>query len=92
MTDEAQETYGVAGELITFQRLPDLSQAITVKDSLDTILVEGDDYQLMKSGIQAIEGGGIDDQGIKVSYTPLKANMIQALVESGREFTLFMEG
>ncbi|WP_448218402.1 phage tail tube protein [Endozoicomonas sp. 2B-B] len=92
VTDEAQETYGVAGELIPFQRLPDLSQAITVKDSLDTILVEGDDYQLMKSGIQVIEGGGIDDQGIKVSYTPLKANMVQALVESGREFTLFMEG
>lgn len=57
-TDAAQKTYGVAGELIPFQRLPDLSQAITVKDSLDTILVEGDDYQLMKSGIQVIEGGG----------------------------------
>ncbi|WP_257287971.1 MULTISPECIES: hypothetical protein [unclassified Endozoicomonas] len=92
VTDEAQETYGVAGELIPFGNLPDLDQTITVKDSLDTILVEGDDYQLMKSGIQVIEGGGIDDQGIKVSYTPLKANMVQALVESGREFTLFMEG
>ncbi|WP_422472556.1 hypothetical protein [Endozoicomonas sp. ALB032] len=92
VTDEAQETYGVADELIPFQRLPDLSQTITVKDSLDTVLVEGDDYQLMKSGIQVVEGGGIDDQGIKVSYTPLKANMVQALVESGREFTLFMEG
>ncbi|WOG29888.1 hypothetical protein [Endozoicomonas sp. 8E] len=92
VTDEAQETYGVAGELIPFGHLPDLDQTITVKDSLDTVLVEGDDYQLMKSGIQVIEGGGVDNLGIKVSYTPLKANMVQALVESGREFTLFMEG
>ena len=30
--------------------------------------------------------------GVKVSYTPLKSNMIQALVESGREFILFMQG
>ncbi len=42
-TDAAQKTYGVAGELIPLQRLPDLSQAIMVKDSLDTILVEGND-------------------------------------------------
>lgn len=92
MTDEAQETFGVAGELIPFEHLPDLDQTITVKDSPDTVLVEGDDHQLMKSGIQVIEGGGIDDQGIKVSYTPLKANTVQVLVESGREFTLFMKG
>ncbi len=92
VTDEAQETFGVAGELIPFEHLPDLDQTITVKDSPDTVLVEGDDHQLMKSGIQVIEGGGIDDQGIKVSYTPLKANTVQALVESGRDFTLFMKG
>ncbi|KEQ18080.1 phage tail tube protein [Endozoicomonas numazuensis] len=92
VTDEALTTHGVAGELIPFKRLPDLKQTITVKDSQDATLVEGDDYELMKSGIQVIEGGDIDDQGIKVSYTPLKANMVQALVESGREFTLFMEG
>ncbi|MGI9279263.1 MAG: hypothetical protein ACR2PX_06485 [Endozoicomonas sp.] len=92
VTDEELATHGVAGELIPFKRLPDLKQTITVKDSQDVTLLEGDDYELMKSGIQVVDGGGIDDQGIKVSYTPLKANMVQALVESGREFTLFMEG
>ncbi len=92
VVDEELETHGVADELIPFKRLPDLSQTITVKDSLDTTLVKGEDYELMKSGIKVLDGGGIDDQGVKVSYTPLKANMVQALVESGREFILFMEG
>ena len=92
VTDEELVSHGVAGELIPFNRLPDQSQTITVKDSLDTILVKGDDYELAKSGIKVLAEGGIDDQGIKVSYTPIKANMVQALVESGREFVLFMEG
>ncbi|WP_202969911.1 hypothetical protein, partial [Endozoicomonas atrinae] len=85
-------SHGVADELIPFKRLPDLNQSITVKDSLDTTLVAGDDYELTQSGIKVIDGGGIDNLGIKVSYTPLPANMVQALVESGREFVLFMEG
>ncbi len=92
ITDEPLVSHGVADELIPFKRLPDLNQSITVKDSLDTTLVAGDDYELTQSGIKVIDGGGIDNLGIKVSYTPLPANMVQALVESGREFVLFMEG
>ena len=92
ITDEPLVSHGVADELIPFKRLPDLNQSIMVKDSLDTTLVAGDDYELTQSGIKVIDGGGIDNLGIKVSYTPLPANMVQALVESGREFVLFMEG
>ena len=92
ITDEPLVSHGVADELIPFKRLPDLNQSITVKDSLDTTLVAGDDFELTHSGIKVIHGGGIDNLGIKVSYTPLAANMVQALVESGREFVLFMEG
>ena len=92
VTDEELVSYGVADELIPFNSLPDNSQSLTVKDSLDTVLTEGDDYERVKSGIKVLDGGGIDNQGIKVSYTPMKANMVQALVESGREFVLFMEG
>lgn len=92
ITDEPLVSHGVANELIPFKRLPDLNQSITVKDSLDTTLIVGDDYELTQSGIKVIDGGGIDNQGVKVSYTPLSTNMVQALVESGREFVLFMEG
>ena len=92
VADEEQASFGIAGELIPFDKLPDSSQSITIKDSLDTILTEGDDYVRVASGIKVVDGGGIDDQGVKVSYTPVAANMVQALVESGKEFVLFMEG
>ncbi|WP_263080683.1 hypothetical protein [Endozoicomonas sp. Mp262] len=92
VVDEELVSYGVADELIPFNSLPDNSQFLTVKDSLDTVLTEGDDYERVKSGIKVLDGGGIDNQGVKVSYTPVQANMVQALVESGREFILFMEG
>ena len=92
ITDEVLASHGVDGEFIPFNKLPDLSQTVTVKDSLDVELVAGEDYELEKSGIKVIGDAGIDDMGVKVSYTPLKSNMIQALVESGREFILFMQG
>ena len=92
VTDEILPSHGVEGELIPFNKLPDLSQPVTVKDSTDTALVVAVDYELTKSGIKVLAGGSIDDQGVTVGYTPLAANMVQALVESGREFVLFMEG
>ena len=92
VTDEPHTSFGVGGELIPFDTMPDLTKPITVKDSLDTTLIEGDDYTLTKAGIKVVSGGGIDNLGITVSYTPLASNMVQALIESGKEFVLFMEG
>ena len=90
--DEEWASHGVADELIPFNKLPDSGSVVTVKDSMDATLIEGDDYERVASGIKVIGGGGIDSSGVKVSYTPVAANMVQALVESGKEFVLFMEG
>ena len=90
--DEPHTCHGVADELIPLDKIPDLTKSITVKDSLDSTLTEGDDYMLTKAGIKVLEGGGIDNLGVTVSYTPLASNMVQALIESGKEFVLFMEG
>ncbi len=92
ITDEALTAHGVDGELIPFAYLPDLSQAITVTNSSDQEMVKGTDYELTKSGIQVISGAGISSEQLTVDYTPLPGNMVQALVESGKEFSLFMEG
>ncbi|WP_299735383.1 hypothetical protein [uncultured Endozoicomonas sp.] len=92
ITDEPHTSFGVADELIPFDKIPDLTKAITVKDSLETALTEGDDYMLTKAGIKVVDGGGIDNLGVSVSYTPLPSDMVQALIESGKEFALFMEG
>ncbi len=92
ITDEPHTSYGVANEFIPFDKIPDTTKSVIVKDSMDTTLAEGDDYELTKSGIKVIDGGGIDNLGVSVSYTPLASNMVQALIESGKEFVLFMEG
>ena len=92
VVDEAHVSFGVDGELIPFDKIPDLSASITVKDSIDTTLTEGTDYELTKSGIKVKGAGSIDNLGVKVSYTPLPTDMVQALVESGKEFVVFMEG
>lgn len=92
VVDELHPSFGIAAELIPFDKLPDLKKPITVKDTTDAVLVAGEDYEVTSAGIRVLEGGMIDATGVAVSYTPLKANMVQALVESGREFTLFMEG
>ena len=41
---------------------------------------------------KSLAAGDVSAVGVKVSYTPIGSNMVQALVESGREFVLFMEG
>ena len=92
ITDEELTAHGIDGELIPFAHLPDLTQTITVNDSSGQALVKGTDYELTKSGIQVIGGAGVSSEQLTVDYTPLPGNMIQALVESGKEFTLFMEG
>ncbi len=92
VVDEPHTSHGVANELIPFNKMPNMSQSITVKDSLAATLTEGTDYELTKAGIIVLAGGGIDNLGVSVSYTPLASNMVQALIESGKEFVLFMEG
>ena len=92
IVDEEWPSHGVEGELIPFKYLPDMSQTVTIKDGNDLALTEGEDYERTKSGIKVVGAGDISAVGVKVSYTPIGSNMIQALIESGREFILFMEG
>ncbi|WP_281645561.1 hypothetical protein [Parendozoicomonas sp. Alg238-R29] len=92
VTDEELKSFGVDGERIPFNQLPDLTQDVTVKKADDSALAEGIDYNLSKAGLVVIGDGKIDGDGIKVSYTPRKATLIKALVESGKEFKLMLEG
>ena len=92
VTGEEIAAHGVDGDLIPFRFIPDLTQTITVKDSTDATLVLGTDYSLTKAGIRVMDGSGIDKETLSVDYTPIAGNAIQALVQSGKEFSLFMEG
>ena len=92
ITGEELTAHGVDDELIPFRYIPDLTQNIVVKDSADQALVLGTDYALSKAGIRLLNGSAIGSEILSVDYTPRAAHAIQALVESGREFSLFMEG
>jgi len=92
ITGEEHPSHGVEGELIPLKYLPDTSKTITVTDGNDLSLNQGEDYELTSSGVKVIGKGNISSVGIKVSYTPAGSSMVQVLIESGREFVLFMEG
>ncbi len=92
ITGEEIAAHGIEGELIPFLRIPDLTQSIVVKDSAAQTLTLGTDYALTKAGIRVLDGAGITNEILTVDYTPKASNAIQALVESGKEFSLFMEG
>jgi len=92
VADEALKSKGVSDELIPFNHLPDPKQAITVKSVQGVSLVPGTDYRLTPHGIQVIAGGGVDDAGVKVSYTPLPAKVVQMLNGSDAEWELYIAG
>ncbi len=93
VTDEFISATGSGGELLPFAFAPDSSQPVTVKDAVDdTPLIEGDDYTLTANGLLVVEGGNIDANGIKVTYTQSSQEIMQALVEAGEEFALFFDG
>ena len=89
---EVLSAHGQAEELLPFMHIPDLTQPITLKDSADQTLVRGVDYNLTKTGVRVVSGGSISQESLTVDYTPAIANTVQALVSSGKEFSLYMEG
>jgi len=92
ISGEEHPCHGVAGELIPFKHLPDTAKTITVTDGNDLALTSGEDYEISPSGLTVAKDSNISSVGIKVSYTPTGSSMVQALIESGRVFVLFMEG
>lgn len=92
VANEAQICEGVAGELIVFDNLPDLSLPITVKTAADGALVPGDDYLVTPYGIQVTSNSSVDNTGVKVSYTKLKADVVQMLTTAQTELEVYFAG
>lgn len=92
VTDEAHTSLGVDGEFIPFDFTPDMAETVTVKKTDNTALAVNTDYTLGHNGIVVVGDGGIDATGVKISYTKAASEVMEALVESGQEFELFMDG
>lgn len=53
----------------------------------------GDDYVIRPMGIEIVSGGGIADATpLEISYSYVAVNLIKALVNTGKMYSLFFEG
>lgn len=94
VTDEAHADVvgGIADELVPFDFLPDLDQTVTAKNAeTSSALVEGTDFEVTRTGIRLL-GTSVGTQGVLVSYTKSKQEIMQALVAAGQEFRLVFNG
>lgn len=92
IVDEALVCGGVLGELIPFNHLPDLSVTPVLKTASDTALVAGTDYLLSQHGIIVLSTTNITSAGVKASYTPRGASVIQMLTAPAVELEIYIAG
>lgn len=92
IVDEALACAGVLGELIPFKHLPDLTVAPVLKTASDTALVAGTDYLLNQHGIIVLSTTNITSAGVKASYTPRGASVIQMLTAPAVELEIYIAG
>lgn len=92
VTDEAHTAY--KGAFIKFNNVPAATPAPVVTGPGGTpIYVAGTDYEVRPGGIFILEGGTITDaSSILVDYTKAQADVVEALVNSGKEYELVFAG
>lgn len=89
VVDEAHTVSG-PGEYIPTTFLPSAIGA--VKEGATT-LIEGTDYEVRPSGIVVLAGGALTaGNTVLISYTKAGADVVQALVNSGKEYEMVFDG
>ena len=92
-TAEAHKAY--KGALIRLSKPVDAAVTVVVKSTGGAAVtyVEGDDYLVSPAGVTIMEDGSIaDDSNIEIDYGYPKHANIQALVNSGKRYSLLFEG
>lgn len=92
VTNEVHPTAGTPGEHIVFNDLPDPTLEVTVKTAADVELDAGADYLVTPYGLQVTSGSKIDETGIKVSYSRIKASAMEVLAAANGENALHFSG
>lgn len=87
----------VLGGLAETEKMIDLSDTantvtVTTADE-QTTYVEGTDYEVTAAGLKILAGGNITaGEELKVSYNNQGTNVLQALVDSGKEVRVVLDG
>lgn len=90
---DAVYTVAEGTNLVRTAHMVDTGKTVTVKDELDAPLVQGTDFDVSAAGILPLPGGSImAGDTIKVSYSSVTGSALEALVESGLEVAVVMDG
>lgn len=94
VTDESITTGTALDLLIETAKLIDTAQTVTVtSDPAGTTYTEGTDYTVSAAGITVLSGGTMAvSTGYLVDYESLEGDKIQALVNSGSEYVIILDG
>ncbi len=85
---------GADSGLIRTDKLIDTTQTVTVTGpSASPTHTEGTDYNITAAGIEVIDGGAIAlGADIEVTYESLGVEIVDALMNSGKEYELYIDG
>lgn len=97
VTDERHTAY--VGGLLALDDVPDISDpgsTVTVTldpDGTPSVLTLNTDYEVTRAGIVILEGGAVSDEDeIGIDYDKADSVIMEALVESGKEYRLVFDG
>ncbi|HFE31937.1 MAG TPA: hypothetical protein ENJ17_01355 [Gammaproteobacteria bacterium] len=91
VTDESHTAY--LGGLVRLVNLPDTSTIVVTDSTGTTTYVLDTDYSVNEAGIVPLDTGAIvEGSTILVDYTKKAGNVVQAVVNSGQEFTMTFVG
>lgn len=91
-TVTAESVVGYEGGLTRLAKPASAITSVTNDDATETF-VAGTDYELRAGGLFVLSDTGITDgETLKVTYTALAADLVQALVDSGKEYELAFAG
>jgi len=93
----AENVTAVVGGLAETEKMVDLSDTaatVTVTDETETTTyVEGTDYEVTAAGLKILSTGSITDgETLVVGYDNQGTNVLQALVDSGKEVRVVLDG
>lgn len=88
-----EEVTAVVPGLAATEHMIDITQVVVVKDNADTTIAAANNYEVTAAGIKVLSGGDIaDGDTIKVTYESQAGSALEAMVNSGQEYTLIFDG
>jgi len=91
VTDEPQTGYHDG--LVRLDNLPDIGTIVVTDNTGTTTYTLDSDYTVNAAGIEPLSTGSITDgEALLIDYTKAAGSVVQAVIDSGQEFTMTLVG